>query len=89
MYTQQKLGYLEFQEVFYDNLSTLVTNSSHIENNYAFYEQVVWKCFEKYNNSKTEHYSINQLIVIFEIVLDAMFKFEPSTTLPEDLINII
>jgi hypothetical protein len=89
MYNEQKLGISEYSEVFYDRLSTVVCNREYVEQNKDFYEQVIWKTFERYNNSKTESYSINQIVTIFEIILDSMLKFKPSNELPEDLINIV
>lgn len=89
MYNEQKLGISEYSEIFYDRLSTLVGNCEYVEQNKDFYEQVIWKTFERYNNSKTESYSINQIVTIFEIVLDSMLKFKPANELPEDLIKIV
>jgi len=85
---QDKIGITQFEDCFYDLLSRIVTNSEHIEQNREFYSQVVWKTFEKYNTSRTEVYSITQIVAIFEIVLDAMFSYKPSVDLPEDLITI-
>jgi hypothetical protein len=83
-----RLGYLEFQEVFYDRLSRLITNSSHIENFEPFYEHYCFKSFEKYNNSKTEDYTINQIISLFEVMLDSLFKYQPDNFLSADSIDI-
>jgi len=83
-----RLGLTEFSEVFYDRLSRLVTTTSHIEKFENFYEHYCFKAYEQYNNSKTEIYTINQIVTLFEIMLDAMFKYKPETFLPEDTINI-
>lgn len=87
-YQPYKLGIVEFKEVFFDNLSRLITNQEHIDSNLDFYESFIFKAYEKYANSKTENYSINMIINIFEIALDAMFKDTPSVILPDDKITI-
>jgi len=84
---EQKLGYLQYEELFYDLLSRLITNEAHITSHKDYYEHFIFKSFEAYNNSKTE-ISIRQIVVLFEIALDSMFKFKPSVDLPEDLITI-
>ena len=85
---ENRLGLNEFTEVFYDRLSRVVTNSSHIEEFKDFYEHYCFKAYEKYNNSKTEEYTINQIVTLFEIMLDSLFKYQPDNFLSEDLINI-
>lgn len=84
-----KLGFAEFTEVFYDRLSRIVTNSAHMEEFQNFYEHYCFKAYEQYNNSKTESYSITQVVTLFEIMLDAMFKYQPDTFLSEDKISIL
>lgn len=84
----QKLGFTEFQEVFFDRLSRVITNSSHIETFDSFYEHYCFKAYEQYNNSKTEEYTINQIVTLFEIMLDAMFKYKPDNFLSEDIITV-
>lgn len=83
-----RLGLTEFREVFFDRLSRVITNSSHIEGFEDFYEHYCFKAYELYNNSKTENYSINAIITLFEVMLDAMFKYQPDTFLSEDKITI-
>ncbi len=83
----QKLGFLQYEELFYDLLSRLVTNEAHITAHKNYYEHFIFKSFEAYNNSKTE-ISIRQIVVLFEIALDSMFRYKPSVDLPEDVITI-
>lgn len=85
---QNRLGLEEFRELFFDRLSRVITNSAHIEAFEDFYEHYCFKSFEKYNNSKTEEYTVNQIISLFEIMLDSMFRYQPDNFLPEDTINI-
>lgn len=83
-----RLGLEEFREIFFDRLSRVITNSAHIIAFESFYEHYCFKAFELYNNSKTEEYTLNQIISLFEIMLDSMFKYQPDNFLPEDTINI-
>lgn len=84
----QRLGLTEFSEVFMDNLSRLISNQTHIDQNFDFYEHYIFKSFELYNNSKTQQYTISQILALFEIMLDSLFKYSPSTELPIDSITI-
>ena len=83
-----RLGLEEFREIFFDRLSRVITNSAHIIAFESFYEHYCFKAFELYNNSKTEEYTLNQIISLFEIMLDSLFKYQPDNFLPEDTINI-
>ena len=83
-----RLGLEEFRDIFFDRLSRVITNSAHIIAFESFYEHYCFKAFELYNNSKTEEYTVNQIISLFEIMLDSLFKYQPDNFLPEDTINI-
>ena len=83
----QKLGIKEYEEVFYDNLSTLITNSSHIESCKDFYDEIVYKSFEVYQKN-TSNYSVNEILNFFHIFLYAMFNEKPSVEKPEDKITL-
>ena len=85
---EQKIGYIEFKDLIFDRLSRIITNTVHIEEFESFYEHYCFKAYEQYNNSKTEDYSINQIITLFEIMLDSLFKYQPDTFLSEDSINV-
>lgn len=85
---QQRLGYLQYEELFYDLLSRVVCNQRHIDDNKDYYDHIVFKTYERYAHSKTEEYSIRQIVMIFEITLDALFKYKPSDELLEDVITI-
>lgn len=87
-YQREKVGLLQFQDIVLDNLSKLVCNQKFIDDNFLFFEHYCFKAYEKYNNSKTEQYSINQVVSLLEIMLDALFKYRPETELPEDIIDI-
>lgn len=85
---RSRLGFIEFSELFRDRLSRLITNSAHMEEFSDFYDHYCFKAYELYNNSKTENYSLNVIISLFEVMLDSMFKYQPNTFLSEDSINI-
>lgn len=86
---EQKLGLNEYREVVLDNISRLVTNQKHIDENSLAYETFIFKSYEKYANSRTENYSINQIITLLEIFLDTVFKYKMDNELPDDVITIL
>lgn len=85
---RDRLGLLQYQDLILDNLSRVIVNSCWIEENFSFLEQIIFKTYEKYYSCKTEVYSINQILNLLEIFLDALIKFKPSSELPEDKISI-
>jgi hypothetical protein len=87
-YEQQKLGYTEYREVILDNISRLVVNESYMSNNEDAFEHIVFKSYEKYANSKTENYTINQIVSLLNIFLDSLIRYEMDNELPEDSITI-
>ena len=83
----QKLGINEFREVFFDNLSTLITCQSHVDSAKDFYEEIIFKTFEVYQKSSSD-YCVNEILTFFHIFLYAMFKEKPSVDKPEDIITL-
>ena len=61
---EQKLGISEFFEVFYDNISVLITNGDHIEQNQEFYDRLVLKCFRLYEK-KSSNYTVSEVLDLF------------------------
>ncbi len=84
---ERKLGLAEFKEVFFDNLGTLITNENHITNNYDFYEDIIFKCFEMYQKQSSV-YIVTDFTKILNIFLKSLFLNQPDTELPEDVITI-
>lgn len=82
----QKLGYEEFKQVVLENISKVITTQSHIEQEQEFYSTVIFKMFEKYQNDVVNPVSINNCVKLFDIFLYSMFKYQPETELPEDLV---
>ena len=85
---EQKLGYLEFQDVFYSNLDTLITTSnSNVISDKNFYDEVVFKCFDLYQR-ETSNYSVSEILKFFHIFLYAKFKHKPSVEKDDDVITL-
>ena len=61
---EQKLGISEFFEVFYDNISVLITNGDHIEQNQDFYDRLVLNCFHLYEK-KSSNYTVSEVLDLF------------------------
>ena len=85
---RNKLGLIEYSEVLTESLSKVVIPQNYIDNEKDFFEQIFFKTYEKYHNSKTETYSINQIRSLIEIFIDALFTYKPSSDKPDDLIDI-
>lgn len=84
---ENKLGYNEFDDVFFDEISTLITNEEHIEKNFPFYQEVSYKLFELYQKENSE-YTVSELLKMFHIFLYSMFLHKPSVEKPEDVITL-
>ena len=84
----QKLGLDEFTEVFYDSLDTVLTTSLiHVDENQAFYDDIVFKMFDVYQRDSSNFY-IKDLVTFFHIFLHSMFKNQPDTNRAEDEIRL-
>jgi len=84
----QKLGIIEFTEVFYEKLDTLfVTTSVHVEQDKIFYEDAIFKCYDVYQKDSAE-YEISDLVKIFHCFLYSMFKNKPSVDKNDDEIIV-
>lgn len=84
----QKLGLIEFREVFFESLDTIImTSLLHIDENKPFYEEVVFKLFDIYQRENS-NYSVKELILFFHVFLHSMFKHKPSVEKNEDDIKI-
>jgi hypothetical protein len=83
---REKLGYEEFKQVILENLSKVITTQSHIDYNESFYTSVIFKMFEMYQNDIINPVSISNCVKMFDVFLYSMFKHQPETELPEDLV---
>lgn len=86
-YKDNKLGLTEYTAFFFENLSTLVTNQAHIDENKNFYDEVVFKTFEIYQKNSSD-YTITEILNFIHIFLYAMFNEKPSVEKPEDKITL-
>lgn len=84
---ENKLGYDEFNDVFFEEISTLITNEEHIEQNELFYQEVSYKLFELYQK-ESSGYTVSELLKMFHIFLYSMFLHKPSVEKPEDAIRL-
>lgn len=82
----QKLGLTEYEEVLFDNISKVVINRNYLNENRKFWDYTVFKLFEAYYYS-LEPISIRKQAEMLEIFFDSMFKNQPSTEKPEDVIT--
>lgn len=85
---EQQLGYLEYREVFFDHLDTvLISSSVHLQSHEDFYEDIILKSFEIYQ--KGEISSIKEIVSFFHCFLWAMFKNKPSVEKNDDEIIVV
>jgi len=88
MIDRDKLGLLEYTDVLLDNVSRLIINQNYIYENSEFFDNLIFKLWENYNNS-LESISIRKQAQMLEIFLGTMLKEKPSLSLPEDSIDIL
>ena len=82
----ETLGQDEYRMHVYENISKVIINQQYIEDNYNFFEKVIFKMFEDYDRSVLEPISITKQIKMFELFLSVMLELKPSLELPEDYI---
>ena len=84
--TQQTLGQDEYRLHIYENISKIIINRQYIEENYNFFEKIIFKMFEDYDRSLLEPISITKQIKMLELFISVMLEFKPSLEIPEDCI---
>ena len=83
-----KLGFSEYRETFFELLDSLtVTSSVHLSQEFDFYEEVVFKCFDLYQRENS-NFSVGDSVKFFHIFLYAMFKHTPSVEKNDDEIKL-
>ncbi len=85
-YNRNLLGYEEYRAHIYENISKIIINQNYIEENFDFFEKLIFKMFEDYEKSVLEPISITKQIKMLELFLSVMLEFKPSLYLPEDSI---
>ena len=86
IYHDDKLGQDEHRLHIYENISKVIINRQYIEDNYDFFEEVIFKMFEDYDRSVLEPISVTKQIKMLELYLSVMLELKPSLELPEDCI---
>lgn len=82
-----KLGLEEYRIHVLDNISGVVVNPNYIEENLSFFNKIVFKMFQDYDNSIVE-ISINKQIKMLNMFLSVMLLEKPSLELSEDIITL-
>lgn len=84
----QKLGYLEFEQVFMENIDSItITSLEHISENKNFYDEVIFKCFDLYQRENS-NFSVGDTLKFFHIFLYATFKHRPNVEKDDDTIKL-
>lgn len=83
-YNRERLGIDEYQNHVLENISRIIVNQNYINNNFYFFEKIIFKLWENYYNSVLEPITITKQIRMLELFLSAMLEFEPDLELPED-----
>lgn len=83
----ERLGSEEYRVHVYENISKIIVNRNYIEENFDFFEKIVFKMWELYYyDSILEPISITKQIKMLELFLSVMLEMKPDTTLPEDIV---
>jgi hypothetical protein len=83
----ERLGSEEYRVHVYENISKIIVNRNYIEENFDFFEKIVFKMWELYYyDSVLEPISITKQIKMLELFLSVMLEMKPDTTLPEDIV---
>ena len=84
----QKLGYLEFENVFLENIDSItITSLEHIEQNKNFYDELIFKCFDLYQREGS-NFSVGDVLKFVHIFLYATFKHRPNVEKDDDTIKL-
>ena len=83
---RDKLGYEEFSEYVYENISKIIINRNYISENQDFFNLLLFKTWEDYHCSYLEEISLTKYLKMVEIFLAVMLKEKPSFELPVDLV---
>lgn len=79
------LGYEEYRLHVYENISKIIVNQNYVNNNFEFFEKLLFKMWEiYYYNSNIEYISITKQIKHLELFLSVMLEMKPDLYLPED-----
>ncbi len=83
---RDRLGIEEYRLHIYENISKIIINKQYIEDNYDFFEKIIFKMWEDYDTSVLEPISITKQLKILEMFLSVMLEYKPDNELPEDIV---
>lgn len=83
---RDRLGLEEHRGHIYENISKIIVNQNYIDNNFDFFEKIIFKLFEDYENSVLEPISVTKQLKMLELFLSVMIEMKPTQELPEDII---
>lgn len=86
-YNRSLLGAEEYRLHIYENISRIIVNQNYIDENFDFFERIIFKMWEQYYNSVLEPISIRKQISMLELFLATMIEMKPTQELPEDSID--
>jgi hypothetical protein len=78
------LGAEEYRLHVYENISKIIVNHNYLEENFEFFEKIIFKMWENYYTSILEPISIRKQILMLELFLATMIEMKPTQQLPED-----
>lgn len=82
---RDKLYYEEYASHVLENISRIIVNQNYINNNFEFFEKLLFKMWELYYyNSNLEPISITKQMRMLEMFLATMIEIKPDLDLPED-----
>lgn len=85
---RDKLGIEEYRQHVLGNLSNIIVNPNYVSQNIDFFNNVIFKMFQIYDNPFIENISINQQIKHLEVFLAVMIKEKPTLELPDDTVKV-
>lgn len=87
-YHNDKLGLEEYRVHILENISNIVVNPNYVRDNIDFFNKVIFKMFQDYENSVLESISITKQIKLLNLFLSVMLSEKPDLELPEDTVSI-
>jgi hypothetical protein len=86
-YHNDKLGLEEYRVHILENISNIVVNPNYVKENLDFFNKIIFKMFQDYENSIVEPISITKQIKLLNLFLSVMLSEKPSLELPFDSVD--
>lgn len=87
-YHNDKLGLEEYKRHIIENISNIVVNPNYIEENFKFFNKILFKMFQDYDGSHLDTISLSKQMKMLNMFLSVMLSEKPSLELPEDTVDI-